>query len=48
MKAFILGIFLLLANVQWAVAQSKQESTPIRNYTKGEQEIINLSKMKWQ
>lgn len=48
MKALILGLFLLLAGVQWSSAQSKQDSTSARNYTKAEQEIINLSKTKWQ
>ena len=48
MKALILGLFLLLAGVQWSSAQSKQDSTSTRNYTKAEQEIINLSKTKWQ
>lgn len=47
MKALILGLFLLLAGVQWSSAQSKQDSTSTRNYTKAEQEIINLSKTKW-
>ena len=48
MKALILGLFLLLAGVQRASAQSKQDSTSPRTYTKAEQEIINLSKTKWQ
>jgi hypothetical protein len=48
MKALILGVFLLLAGVQWSSAQSMQDSTSTRNYTKAEQEIINLSKAKWQ
>jgi hypothetical protein len=47
MKALILGFFLLFASVQWTSARSKQDSTSTRNYTKTEQEIINLSKMKW-
>ncbi len=48
MKALILGLFLLLTGMQWSSAQSKQDSTSTRNYTKAEQEIINLSKTKWQ
>ena len=48
MKALILGFFLLLAGAHWSSAQSKQDSTSTRNYTKAEQEIINLSKKKWQ
>jgi hypothetical protein len=34
--------------VQWSSAQSTPDSTSKRNYTKAEQEIINLSKTKWQ
>ncbi|HLP75145.1 MAG TPA: nuclear transport factor 2 family protein [Bacteroidales bacterium] len=45
MKALILGFFMLFASVQWSVAQ---ESTTTRNFTKEEQEIIKLSKTKWQ
>ena len=48
MKAFILGLFLFLAGVQWSSAQSKPDSTSTRNYTKAEQEIISLSNAKWQ
>ena len=48
MKASILGFFLLLASVQSSSAQSTPDSTSKRNYTKAEQEIINLSKTKWQ
>ncbi len=47
MKALIPGFFMLFASVQWSGAQSGQESTSTRNYTKEEQEIINLSKTKW-
>ena len=48
MKALILGLFLLFAGVQWSNAQSTTDSTSKRHYTKAEQEIINLSKTKWQ
>lgn len=48
MKAFILGLFLLLAGVQSSSAQSTPDSASKRIYTKAEQEIINLSKTKWQ
>ena len=48
MKAFILGVFLFFAGVQWSCAQSKPDSTSTKNYTKGEQEIISLSNAKWQ
>ena len=39
MKASILGIFILIASVQWSYAQTPSGA---------EQEIINLSKEKWQ
>lgn len=48
MKALIPGLFLLLTCVQWSFAQSKQDTTATRTYTKAEQEIIHLSKTKWQ
>ena len=48
MKALILGSFLLIANAQWSGAQSKQDSTSRKTYTKTEQEIVDLSKTKWQ
>jgi hypothetical protein len=48
MKALILGFFLLLGAVQSSSAQSTPDSTSKRKYTKAEQEIINLSKTKWQ
>ena len=46
MKAFILA--LLLAGAQLSNAQSKQDSTSPRTYTKAEQELITLSNTKWQ
>src|SRR6186713_232481 len=48
MKAVILGLFLCIACVQWSNAQSKQDSSSKRNYTKAEQELINLSSEKWK
>ena len=48
MKKVMLGLYLLLAAVQWSGAQSKQDSTSTRSYTKAEQEMINLSNTKWQ
>ena len=47
MKAFILAL-LLLAGAQLSNAQSKQDSTSSRTYTKAEQELITLSNTKWQ
>ncbi len=48
MKALIISLFLLLAGAQWSSAQSRQDSSTAKSYTKEEQEIINLSKQKWQ
>ena len=48
MKAFIIGLFLFLICAQSSIAQSRQDSTSKRNYTKTEQQIINLSKSKWR
>jgi hypothetical protein len=39
MKASILGIFMIIASVQWSFAQTTSAA---------EQEIVNLSKQKWQ
>lgn len=47
MKALMFGLFLLFSGVQLSLAQSVQDSISKRNYTKAEQEIINLSKVKW-
>jgi len=48
MKKVMLGLYLLFAAVQLSNAQSKQDSTSTRSYTKAEQEMINLSNTKWQ
>ncbi|HEV7333225.1 MAG TPA: DUF4440 domain-containing protein [Flavisolibacter sp.] len=47
MKALIFGLFLLLVGVQLSFAQSVQDSISKRKYTKAEQEIVDLSKAKW-
>ncbi len=47
MKVLILNLFLLLTAAQWSGAQSRQDSSSAKNYNKAEQEIINLSKLKW-
>lgn len=47
MKLLIFGLFLLLAGAQHTFGQSTQDSVSIKKYTKAEQEIINLSKLKW-
>ena len=46
-KAIIPAIFLILAGLQSSFAQSKEDSSSTPNYTKSEQEVINLSKTKW-
>ncbi len=48
MKLSILLLGLVMPSVQWSNAQSKQDSTVKTNYTAAEQEIVNLSKQKWQ
>jgi hypothetical protein len=47
MKSLILALFLALTGAQGSFAQSKQDSTTTRNYTKADQEIIALSQAKW-
>lgn len=47
MKALIFGLFLLFTGVQLSFAQSVQDGISTRKHTKAEQEIINLSKTKW-
>lgn len=48
MKMSIFGLFLALLSVQGAFAQAPKASTTTANPTKAEQEIIDLSKQKWQ
>lgn len=48
MKALILAAVLLVTGVHWSAAQTSQDSTKKKNYTPVEQEIVDLSKMKWQ
>jgi hypothetical protein len=47
MKTSILGLFVLAMSVQWSGAQQK-DINPSISSTSAEQEIINLSKEKWQ
>lgn len=47
MKTFILGL-LLVVSLQSSFAQDDKTSTVVPSYTKAEQEIIQLSKDKWQ
>ncbi len=44
MKKTFLGLFIIIMSVQWSFAQSVTTKT----FTKAEQEIVNLSKEKWQ
>jgi len=48
MKASILGLCLLIASAQGAVASQKEASPPAASGTKEEQELISLSKDKWR
>lgn len=47
MRKLILGLFVI-ASLQLSVAQENKTSTVVTNYTGAEQEIIQLSKDKWQ
>ncbi|RPD47258.1 nuclear transport factor 2 family protein [Paracnuella aquatica] len=48
MNRLIIALLLIILSVQYSFAQSKSDSTTKRTYTKAEQELINLSKEKWQ
>ncbi|WP_348810728.1 nuclear transport factor 2 family protein [Flavobacterium maritimum] len=47
MRKLILGLFVI-GSLQYSVAQENKTSTVVTNYTGAEQEIIQLSKDKWQ
>ena len=47
-KASILGLCFLIMSVQWSFASQKEATTTTMSITNAEQEIINLSKEKWQ
>ena len=47
MKVSILGLCFLLISVQWSYAQPSGTITTATNNTPEQQEIINLSKQKW-
>ncbi|MFV5693669.1 nuclear transport factor 2 family protein [Flavobacterium sp. LT1R49] len=47
MKIVIVGLFVI-ASLQYSFAQENKTSTVVTNYTDTEQEIIQLSKQKWQ
>lgn len=47
MKVSFLGLFFLIVSLQGASAQQTQGNPPAASRTKAEQEIITLSKEKW-
>lgn len=47
MKSYLVGLFLLLVGIPSAFAQSAQDSVSKKKFTRAEQELINLSKAKW-
>jgi len=47
-KLSILGLCFLIVSVQWSFASQKEATPPTTSITNAEQEIINLSKEKWQ
>lgn len=48
MKSSLLGLCLLIVTVQGAAARQKQGEASTVSRTNAEQEIVNLSKQKWQ
>lgn len=48
MKAFILGLCFLLIGTQGAFAQEKKASAATASSTNAEEQVISLSKDKWQ
>ena len=48
MKKIIIGMFLFIASVQLSQAQANLPNSATTNTTKEEQEIIGISKIKWQ
>ena len=48
MKAFILGLCFLLIGMQGAFAQEKKASVATKSSTDAEEQVISLSKDKWQ
>lgn len=48
MKPAILVLTLLFVNTQWITAQSMPDSTAKAPYSKEEQQVVSLSKQKWQ
>ena len=48
MKALLLGMILCISGVHFAMAQAKLPNSPAASPIKEEQEILDLSKTKWQ
>jgi hypothetical protein len=48
MKASIFGLLVLIVSAQWAFAQQESVNPSAANSTGAEQELIDLSKVKWQ
>jgi len=48
MKPLFSAFILLFMSTQFIFSQQNNTATPVKNYTKTEQEIITLSKDKWQ
>jgi len=49
MKAKLIGLILIVISIQWASGQERGGLNPAtRTFTAEEQEVINLSKDKWQ
>lgn len=48
MKASIFGLFVLIVSAQWAFVQQESVNPSAANSTGAEQEIIDLSREKWQ
>jgi hypothetical protein len=48
MKAIIIGLFLTIVIAQLSFGQERGLNSPDRTFTAAEQEVINLSKDKWQ
>ena len=48
MKTSISGLFFLIMSAQLSLGQQRGLNPPDRTFTAAEQEVINLSKDKWQ
>jgi len=48
MKTLVSVLVLLFMSIQFIFGQQNATVSPVKNYTKAEQEVITLSKDKWQ